>query len=119
MFCQDVKVMHETVANISHLPDDLVFVIQNRLATGQSLVGVAARWPSKAVCRMETSRLRRATGGTSDWISSLQRGLVRNGWPDDVAVIRLQRNMLLRCCSWLQRSLSAVLYFDGVICQAI
>ena len=33
------KVKHETVANISDLPDDLLTVIKNRLATGQPLVG--------------------------------------------------------------------------------
>ncbi|MCX7386321.1 MAG: hypothetical protein NTX48_06605 [Planctomycetales bacterium] len=33
------KVKHETVANISDLPDDLLAVIKNRLATGQPLVG--------------------------------------------------------------------------------
>ena len=38
-FRQDGKVMHETVANISDLPDDLLAVIKNRLATGQPLVG--------------------------------------------------------------------------------
>ena len=38
-FRQDGKVKHETVANISDLPDDLLAVIKNRLATGQPLVG--------------------------------------------------------------------------------
>ena len=36
---EDGKVKHETVANISDLPDDLLAVIKNRLATGQPLVG--------------------------------------------------------------------------------
>ena len=38
-FREDGKVKHETVANISDLPDDLLAVIKNRLATGQPLVG--------------------------------------------------------------------------------
>lgn len=38
-FRQDGKVKHETVANISDLPDDLLAVIKNRLATGRPLVG--------------------------------------------------------------------------------
>ena len=38
-FRQDGKVMHETVANISDLPDDLLAVIRTRLTTGQPLVG--------------------------------------------------------------------------------
>ena len=36
---EDGKVKHETVANISDLPDDLLAVMKNRLATGQPLVG--------------------------------------------------------------------------------
>ena len=38
-FREDGKVKHETVANISDLPDDLLAVIKNRLATSQPLVG--------------------------------------------------------------------------------
>ena len=38
-FREDGKVKHETVANISDLPDDLLAVIKNLLATGQPLVG--------------------------------------------------------------------------------
>jgi len=38
-FREDGKVKHETVANISDLPDDLIAVIKNRLATSQPLVG--------------------------------------------------------------------------------
>ena len=38
-FRQDGKVKHETVANISDLPDDLLAVIKNRLASGRPLVG--------------------------------------------------------------------------------
>ena len=36
---QDGKVKHETAANISDLPDELLAAIRNRLATGQPLVG--------------------------------------------------------------------------------
>ena len=38
-FREDGKVKHETLGNLSDLPDDLIGVMKQRLADGQPLIG--------------------------------------------------------------------------------